>query len=41
MEKRCNIIDFERPVDEPSSIVLNILKPVKTVFGDPERRVWQ
>ena len=31
MEKRCDIIEFGRPVDEPSSIVSNFLKPVKKV----------
>ena len=32
MEKRCDMIEFGRPVDEPCSIVLNFLKPVKKVF---------
>ena len=32
MEKGCDMIEFGRPVDEPSSIVLNFLKPVKKVF---------
>ena len=32
MEKRCDMIEFGRPVDELSSIVLNFLKPVKKVF---------
>ena len=33
MEKRCDMIEFGRPVDEPSSIVLNFLKPVKVFWG--------
>ena len=32
MEKSCDMIKFGRPVDEPRSIVLNFLKPVKKVF---------
>ena len=32
MEKRCDMTEFGRPVDESSSIVLNFLKPVKKVF---------
>ena len=32
MEKRCDMIEFGRPVDEPSSFFLNFLKPVKKVF---------
>ena len=31
MEKRCDMTEFGRPVDELSSIVLNFLKPVKKV----------
>ena len=32
MEKRCDTIEVKRAVDEPSSIVVNLLKPVKKVF---------
>ena len=32
MEKRWDTIKFERPVDEPSSVDLNFLKPAKKVF---------
>ena len=32
MEKRRDLTEFQRPLDEPSSIVLNFLKPVKKVF---------
>ena len=32
IEKRCDMTEFGRPVDEPSSIVLIFLKPVKKVF---------
>ena len=38
MEKRCDMIEFRRPVDEPSSIVLNFLKPVKEVFGGARKK---
>ena len=38
MEKRCNIIEFGRSVDEPSSIVLNFLKPVKKVFWGARKK---
>ena len=31
MEKRCNMIEFGRLVDEQSIIVLNFLKPVRKV----------
>ena len=31
MEKRCDVTEFGRPVDEPNSTVLNFLKPVKKV----------
>ena len=33
--------EFGRPVDEPSSFVLNFLKPAKKVIGEPERRALQ
>ena len=32
MERRRDLTEFGRPVDQPSSIVLNFLKPVKKVF---------
>ena len=32
MEKRYDMMEIGRPVDEPSSIVLNFLKPVKKVL---------
>ena len=38
MEKRCDMIEFGRLVDEPSSIVLNFLKPVKKVFGGTRKK---
>ena len=39
MEKRCGMIEFGRPVDEPSSIVLNFLKPVKVFWGTRQKSV--
>ena len=38
MEKRCDMIEFGRPVDKPSSIVLNFLKPVKKVFWGARKK---
>ena len=38
MEKGCDMIEFGRPVDEPSSIVLNFLKPVKKVFRGARKK---
>ena len=38
MEKRCDMIEFGRPVDELSSIVLNFLKPVKKVFWGTRKK---
>ena len=38
MKKRCDLTEFGRPVDEPSSIVLNFLKPVKKVFGGDRKK---
>ena len=40
MEKRCDMIEFRRPVDEPSSIVLNFLKPVKKVCQEGLSRTF-
>ena len=37
MEK-CDTIELGRPVDEPSSIVLNFLKPVKKVFWGTRKK---
>ena len=33
MEKRCDMIEFGRLIDELISIVLNFLKPVKVFWG--------
>ena len=41
MEKRCDMTEFVRPVDELSSIAVDFLKPVKSCFGGPERRALQ
>ena len=38
MKKRCDLTEFGRPVDEPSSIVLNFLKPVKKVFWGARKK---
>ena len=38
MEKRCDVIEFGRPVDEPSSIALNFLTPVKNVFWKARKK---
>ena len=35
------MVEFGRPVDEPSSIVLNFLKPDEKVFWEPEQRALQ
>ena len=37
MEKRCDMIEFGRRIDEPSSIVSNFLKPVK-VFWETRKK---
>ena len=39
MEKRCDMIEFGRPVDQPSSIVLNFLKPVEVFCGARKKTV--
>ena len=40
MEKMCDMTEFGRPVDEPSSLVLNFLKPVRKVFwGDRKKSI--
>ena len=33
MEKRCDMTEFVRPVDELSSIAVDFLKPVRVVLG--------
>ena len=38
MEKRFDMIEFGRPVHEPSSIVLNFLKPVKKAFWGARKK---
>ena len=38
MEKRYEMIEFGRPRDEPSSIVLNFLKPVKKAFWGARKK---
>ena len=39
MEKRCDMTEFGRPVDQPSSIVLNFLKPVKVFWGAEKKSI--
>ena len=38
MEKKCDMTEFGKPVDEPSSLVLNFLKPVKKVFRGARKK---
>ena len=38
MKKRCDMSEFGRLVGEPSSIVLNFLKPVKKVFWGARKK---
>ena len=38
MEKGCDMIKFGRPVNEPSCIVLNCLKPDKKVFWEARKK---
>ena len=38
MEKRCDMMEFVKPVDQPSSIVLNFLKSVKKVFWGARKK---
>ena len=39
MERRCDITEFGRQVNEPSSVVLNFLKPVKVFWGARKKGV--
>ena len=38
MEKKCDMTERGRPVDEPSSTVLNFLKPVNNVLWGAGKR---
>ena len=39
MEKRCDVTEFGRPVDEPSSTVLNFLKLLKVFWGTRKKSI--
>ena len=41
MEKRCVMIEFGRLVDEPSSVVLNILKSAEKMFWEARKRITE
>ena len=38
MEKRCEVTEIGRPVNEPGTIVLNFFKPVKQVFWGARKK---
>ena len=39
MQNGCDIIEFGRAVDEPNTIVLNFLKPVKVFWGARKKSI--